>query len=66
MNCPYCHRLIYGMTGLQEAMKFERHLKSCRKNPNNAVIRDGKRSAATPIRHQGLMDALKIREASGQ
>jgi len=66
VNCPYCNKAIFGFTGLQEAQKFEKHLRKCRKNPNNITIRDGRRSATTPMKHQGLMDALNIRAESGQ
>jgi len=66
MNCPYCHRDIYAFTGLQELQKFEKHLARCKKNPNNVVLTDGKRTAVTPKRCQNLKDALEIRAASGQ
>ncbi len=65
MNCPYCKKLIYAMTGLQEATKLAKHLNRCRKNPANAVLSDGQRTVMTPRRHS-LMDALKVREQSGQ
>lgn len=66
MNCPYCKRKVNGLTGLVEAQKFCRHLAVCRKNPNNIVIRDGRRVAVTPKREQTLQDALQIRHDSGQ
>lgn len=66
MNCPYCTKDVYGMTGFQEVRAFQKHLRKCRKNPNNITLRDGRRTATTPIRNQGLMDALEIRAASGQ
>lgn len=66
MNCPYCQKRVYGFTGLQEAQAFEKHLRKCRKNPNNIVISDGRRTAVTPKRTQTFMDALEIREGSGQ
>lgn len=65
MNCPYCKRPINAFTGLQEAMKLQKHLNRCRKNPANAVLSDGQSTVMTPKRHT-LMDALKIRAASGQ
>lgn len=34
MKCPFCKKDIYGMTGLQEAIKFQKHLNKYRKNPN--------------------------------
>lgn len=66
MNCPYCKKEIYAMTGLQEAMKFQRHLAHCRKNPNNIVLSDGRKTVVNPKRHQGMMDAMEIRGESGQ
>ncbi len=75
MDCPYCQRDIYGMTGLQELMKFNRHLGKCRKNPNNMVVPKGfviknpvtgKGETVFPKRSQNLGDALKIRHDSGQ
>ena len=71
MNCPYCKRHIYGMTGLQELNKFEKHLARCRKNPNNRVIKvggevKGGKTIVLPKRHQDLRDALDIRAESGQ
>ncbi len=66
MNCPYCQRLINAFTGLQEAEKFRTHLAKCRKNPNNVVLTDGRRTVVTPKKHQDLNDALRIREESGQ
>jgi hypothetical protein len=65
MNCPYCQKEINAWTGLQEAMKFQKHLNRCRKNPANAVLSDGHLTVMTPKRHS-LMDALEIRGASGQ
>lgn len=38
MECPHCKKDIYGMTGLQELQKFQKHLRSCRKNPNNKTV----------------------------
>jgi len=66
MNCPFCSRRIDAMTGFQEADKFQKHLGRCRKNPNNVTLRDGHRSATTPVRHQTLKDALELRAASRQ
>lgn len=66
MNCPYCANRIDAFTGLQELKKFEKHLSKCRKNPNNIVLRDGKRSTVSPIRCRNMTDALNIRHESGQ
>lgn len=66
MNCPYCKKTVYGLTGLQEAQAFEKHLRKCRKNPNNLVLTDGNRTVVTPKRGQNLVEALEIRADSGQ
>jgi len=66
MNCPYCQKRIPGMTGLQEAQAFRKHLPRCRKNPNNIALTDGRRTAVTPIQDQSLVDAVEIRAGSGQ
>lgn len=69
MKCPYCKREIYGMTGLQELLKFEKHLRKCRKNPANVVRRVGGDHGGKTIVISGgqdLRDALNIRAESGQ
>ena len=66
MTCPYCSKPVNGFTGFQEAEKFAKHLRVCRKNPNNITLTDGRRSVTTPIQPQDLMDALNIRADSGQ
>lgn len=66
MDCPHCKKHIYGLTGLQEIQAFEKHLRKCRKNPVNIVLRDGKKVVVQPLRHQGMMEALEIRADSGQ
>jgi len=65
MNCPYCNKHVYGLTGFMEAQKFQTHLLRCRKNPNNVVLRDGRRTVVAPGRTT-FEDALKIRAESGQ
>ncbi len=66
MNCPYCQREIFGWTGMQELQKFQKHLPKCRKNPNNLVLSDGKRTVITPKKEQTFLEALEIRAESGQ
>lgn len=66
MNCPYCQEDIYGMTGFQEILEFNKHLRKCRKNPGNIVISDGRQTVVTPIKDQTMLDALNIRAESGQ
>lgn len=65
MNCPYCNKRIEGITGLQEVTKFQKHLSSCKKNPNRnqlVVMPDGAIKVSLPT----LLEALKIRSESGQ
>jgi len=62
MNCPYCKRLIKGMTGLQEAQALQRHLNRCPKTPR---ITDGEQTVVLH-KHFDLNDALRIRAESGQ
>jgi hypothetical protein len=69
MNCPYCQRHIYGLTGLIELQKFEKHLRRCRKNPANKVLRvggDHKGKTIVISGKQDIRDALQIRADSGQ
>ena len=37
MKCNYCSKEIYGMTGLQELQKFQKHLRTCKKAPYKNV-----------------------------
>jgi hypothetical protein len=65
MNCPYCNKSIEAMTGFMEVTKFQKHLRSCKKNPERVklmVTPAGGIIAAT----QSLKDALEIRANSGQ
>lgn len=66
MNCPYCNKEIFGMTGLQELQKFQKHLRKCRKNPaiQTAVNEDGDIKKIAP--RPGMLEALEIRAESGQ
>lgn len=66
MNCPYCQKKVYGLTGFAEAQKFQKHLRVCQNNPNNIVMTDGVRTVVTPKRKQALFEAVKIRAESGQ
>lgn len=66
MNCPYCKKLIYGMTGLQELQKFQKHLKSCRKNPDKIMAITKKGDLINAPRPSTLLNALNIRHESGQ
>ena len=54
------------MTGFQEILAFNKHLRKCSRNPGNIVISDGRSTAVTPIKEQTILDALNIRAESGQ
>lgn len=64
MNCPHCSKRIPGMTGLQEAQNFQKHLNKCRKNPENTLT-DGKITVRLGKKFD-LLDALRVRSGSGQ
>lgn len=66
VQCPFCQKNVPGLTGLQEAIAFQKHLRTCRKNPNNIVLRDKFRVAVVPKREQDLRETLDIRAESGQ
>jgi len=77
MNCPYCNKLIHAFTGLQEAQKFQKHLRKCRKYPGNmaeppTAVPDNPTAAQaqgvvrTLRKTPTFMDALEIRAESGQ
>lgn len=66
MNCPYCKKDIYGMTGLQEVLKFHKHLPQCRKNPKNKTVADARGEIYKVKDNSTLYDALQIRHESGQ
>jgi hypothetical protein len=55
MNCPYCGKEIYAVTGLQEIQKFQKHLRKCKK------VSDSDRLATTD-----MTAALNARANSGQ
>lgn len=61
MNCPFCNKKVPGITGLQEAQAFAKHLNTCRKNPEN-YITDGERRVCLGKRFD-LSDALRLRAA---
>lgn len=66
MDCPYCKKDIYGMTGLQEIQKFQKHLVKCKKNPKRKVLVDEDGSMYTSTPYTGMEEALEIRANSGQ
>lgn len=66
MECPNCKKEIYGMTGLQELQKFQKHLRTCRKNPNNKTVVTSNGSITKLKDRPTLLEALNIRAESGQ
>jgi hypothetical protein len=66
MNCPYCNKHIPAFTGLQELQKFQKHLRTCKRNPakQTVVEPDGRITAIKP--KPDLLEALEIRANSGQ
>ena len=65
MNCPFCQKEVYGMTGLQEITKFQKHLIRCKKNPERHTYKTDSGKVVF-VEHISLKDALEIRAASGQ
>lgn len=71
MNCPYCKKEIYAMTGLQELNKFQAHLVNCKKYPKRHVIpvrvnEGGFLERAVNLTCVSQTEALEIRHDSGQ
>lgn len=66
MNCPHCNKEIYGLTGLQELQKFQKHLSKCKKNPKNRVVVEPDGSIEKLTHKPDLLEALNIRHESGQ
>lgn len=66
MNCPYCNKEVHGFTGLQELQKFQKHLKTCRKNPERKTIVNDEGEMVKIKPDPDMMEALQIRAASGQ
>ena len=71
MNCPYCNKEVYGLTGLQELQKFNKHLRKCKKYPDRVVIpasidESGQLQKPVNATSVSLLDALEIRANSGQ
>lgn len=64
MNCPYCKKEIYALTGLQELQKFQKHLRKCTKKTDAVILTDG--TIIDPINKADLLTALEIRAKSEQ
>lgn len=65
MNCPYCSKRVFGMTGFQEADAFRKHLRRCRNNPANLEVKSGTKTMRL-LSNPTIQDALRIRAESGQ
>jgi hypothetical protein len=65
MECPYCKKDIYGLTGFQEAIAFNKHLRKCKKNPSRQTFVEGNK-IVEKNKPTTLLDALNIRAESGQ
>lgn len=61
MNCPYCNEHIPGITGLQEAKNFQRHLESCTENPQNGMILNSQGRLVKGNHRPTLEEAVVIR-----
>lgn len=66
MNCPYCNKLINALTGLQELQKFQKHLRTCKKNPTRTMVVAESGDMAMTVEKTDLLTALDIRHESGQ
>jgi hypothetical protein len=68
MDCPYCKKDIYGLTGLQELQAFQKHLRKCKKvprSPHSLVSPQGK-ALQVSDNPANMLTALEIRAHSGQ
>jgi len=66
MNCPYCNKEVYGLTGLQELQKFNKHLRTCKKHPGRQTVVEETGNLKKKNPTTSLLDALNIRADSGQ
>lgn len=64
MNCPYCNKEIFGLTGLIELKNFQKHLRKCKKKNQPTVSPNGEIMPANPS--NDMLNALEIRAKSGQ
>jgi len=64
MNCPFCKKEIYALTGLQEIQKFQKHLGKCKKYQTGGIKKEmGYDVGSKPT---DMQTALEIRAESGQ
>lgn len=66
MKCPYCDKEVYGFTGLQELLNFQRHMRRCRKSPFRQTVVNRRGEIAVKNKPIELDEALMIRHESGQ
>lgn len=66
MNCPWCKKEIFAITGLQELQKFQKHSRKCKKNPNKIVTEIQPHVRIEKPQELTMMEALEVRAESGQ
>ena len=66
MECPWCNKNIYAMTGLQELQKFRRHSAKCKKNPQHTLAITKNGGLVKVSRPINILEALDSRAKSGQ
>lgn len=66
MDCPHCNKQINALTGLQEVQKFQKHLRTCKKNPDRITFVNDHGRLQTVAANNTLLDVLNKRAESGQ
>ncbi len=66
MKCPYCNKEIYGLTGLQELQKFQKHSGKCKRNLRRQVFVDKDGKLRLESGKLTMKEALEERAKSGQ
>lgn len=61
MKCEFCGKEIYGLTGLREIQKYQKHLRRCRKN-NSVHPSDIEGALDSRVRSEDAEDAGADRE----
>lgn len=64
MNCPYCNKQIFGLTGLIELRNFQKHLRKCKKKDKPVVSPSG--NVIPACESTDMLNALEIRANSDQ
>ena len=67
MECPYCKKDVYGMTGFQELQAFNKHLRKCKKVPRSPHTLVSSKGETLQVNNPtDMYEALEIRAHSGQ